>query len=236
MKKITSLLLLFINLFAFAQTTTIPSPALAEGPVELRFNKAGTPLASYTGTIYAHIGLTVDGAQWQNVIGSWGNNSLQPAMTLDSGTTYKLTLGPNLYSYFGVPTTSTITQICVVFRAATGAPQSSDTFVPIGSFQMNLTAPVQNSVTLLASGASFNIAANNTGGNANYVLKSNGTVINSAANTAAYTYNQTNITSNQNYVLEATQGTSTISKRFSVIVNSGALSAGMPSGLKDGVN
>ena len=235
MKKFT-FLLLFLQCCVFAQTTTIPSPALADGSVELRFNKAGTPMANYNGTIYAHMGVTVNGAQWQNVIGSWGNNTTQPAMTLDSGTTYKLTLGPNLYSYFGVPTTSTITQICVVFRAATGAPQSSDTFVPIGSFQMNLTAPVQNSVTLLASGASFNIAANNTGGNANYVLKSNGTVINSAANTAAYTYNQTNITSNQNYVLEATQGTSTISKRFSVIVNSGALSAGMPSGLKDGVN
>lgn len=235
MKKLT-LLFLFLNLCVYAQTTTIPSPALADGPVELRFNKSGTPLASYTGVIYAHIGLTVNGTPWQNVIGSWGNNTGQPALTLDSGTTYKLTLGPNLYSYFGVPTTSTITQICVVFRAASGSPQSADTFVPVGSFQLNLTAPVQNSSTILASGSSFTVSANNTGGNANYTLKSNGSVINNNPSTSNYTFTQTNITANQNYILEAVQGSSTITKKFSVIVNSGAVAAAMPEGLKDGVN
>ena len=235
MKKIT-LLFLFLNLCVFAQTTTIPSPALAEGSVELRFNKAGTPLASYTGIIYAHIGLTVNGTQWQNVKGSWGNNTTQPALVLDSGTTYKLTLGPDLYSYFGIPTTSTITQICVVFRAATGAPQSTDTFVPVGAFQLNLTAPVANSATVLATGSSFSVAANNIGGNANYTLKSNGIVINNNPATANYSFTHSNITSNQNYVLEAVQGTSTITKKFSVIVNGGAVSAAMPTGLKDGVN
>ena len=235
MRKIT-LLFLFLNLCVFAQTTTIPSPALADGAVELRFNKAGTPLATYNGTIYAHIGLTVNGVQWQNVKGSWGNNTLQPAMTLVSGTTYKLTLSPDLYTSFGVPTTSTITQICVVFRAATGSPQSTDTFVPVGSFQLNLTAPVQNSATILAAGSSFTVSANNTGGNANYVLKANGVAINTNPSTSNYTFTQTNVTTNQNYILEAVQGTSTITKKFSVIVNNGAIAEGIPFGLKDGVN
>ena len=235
MKKIT-LLFLFLSLSIFAQTTTIPSPALADGPVELRFNKAGTPLASYTGLIYVHIGLTVDGVQWQNVIGSWGNNAVQPSMTLVSGTTYKLNLGTSLYSYFGVPTTSTITQICVVFRSATGSQQSTDTFIPVGSFQLNLTAPVQNSTTILASGSSFTVSANNTGGNANYVLKSNGVAINNNPSTTNYSFTQTNITSNQNYVLEVVQGSSTITKKFSVIINGGAVTAAIPTGLKDGVN
>lgn len=235
MKKIT-LLFLFINLCVFAQTTTIPSPALAEGPVELRFNKAGTPLANYNGVIYVHMGLTVDGAQWQNVIGSWGNNTLQPSMTLVSGTTFKLNLGTDLYSYFGVPTTSTITQICVVFRAATGSPQSADTFIPVGSFQMNLITPVQNSTTILASGSVFNIEATNTGGNVNYSLKSNGVEIASNNNASIFSFQHVDITSNQNYVLEAVQGSSTITKKFSVIVNGGAVAAGIPAGLKEGVN
>lgn len=235
MKKIT-LLFLFLNFCAFAQTTTVPSPALAESAVELRFNKAGTPLSNYAGTIYAHIGLTVNGTQWENVKGTWGNNSTQPAMVLDNGTTYKLTLGPDLYAYFGVPTTSTITQICVVFRAATGSPQSADTFIPVGSFQFNLTQPTQNSTTLLTSGSNFLIAANNTGGNASYTLKSNGLVIHSNTNTSTYSFTQTNITSNQNYVLEVTQGNSTITKKFSVIINGGAQSAAIPADLKEGVN
>lgn len=235
MKKIT-LLFLFLNFCAFAQTTTVPSPALAESAVELRFNKAGTPLSNYTGTIYAHIGLTVNGTQWENVKGTWGNNSTQPALVLDNGTTYKLTLGPDLYAYFGVPATSTITQICVVFRAATGSPQSADTFIPVGSFQFNLTQPTQNSTTLLTSGSNFLIAANNTGGNASYTLKSNGLVIHSNTNTSTYSFTQTNITSNQNYVLEVTQGNSTITKKFSVIINGGAQSAAIPADLKEGVN
>ena len=113
MKKIT-LLFLLLSTFGFAQFTTTPSPGIATGVVTLNFNKTGTPLASYSGTIYAHIGLTVNGVRWQKVIGAWGNNSVQPALTLVSGTTYKLDLTPNLYTYFGVPTSSSITEICVV--------------------------------------------------------------------------------------------------------------------------
>lgn len=235
MRKIT-FLFLFLNLCVFAQTTTIPSPALADAPVELRFNKAGTPLASYSGTIYVHMGLTVDGVQWQNVKGSWGNNATQPAMVLDSGTTYKLPLGTDLYSYFGVPTTSTITQICVVFRAAAGAPQSTDTFLPVGSFQLNLTAPVVNSSTVLSFGSNFTISANNTGGNASYTLKANGELLNANSSTSNYTFTQNAITENQNYVLEATQGTSTITKKFSVVINGGIVLLAIPPGMNDGVN
>lgn len=236
MKKITILFFLLVGFSALAQTTTIPSPAIAESSVELRFNKTGTPLASYSGIIYAHIGLTVNGVQWQNVKGSWGNNTTQPALTLVSGTTYKLDLTPDLYTYFGVPTTSTITQICVVFRAASGSPQSADTFLNVGAFQLNLTAPVQNSATIIASGGNLNITATNTGGNASYVLKANGTTINTNASTASYAYNHTGITSNQNYALEVTQGTSTITKNFSVVVNSGAVSQAIPAGMVDGIN
>ncbi|HEX8576212.1 MAG TPA: alpha-amylase family glycosyl hydrolase [Flavobacterium sp.] len=236
MKKITILLFLFIGFFALAQTITIPSPALAESSVELRFNKTGTPLAGYSGTIYAHIGLTVNGVQWQNVKGTWGNNTTQPALTLVSGTTYKLDLAPDLYTYFGVPTTSTITQICVVFRAASGTSQSADTFLNVGAFQLNLTAPAQNSTTIISSGGNLNITATNTGGNASYVLKANSTAINTNASTASYAYNHTGITSNQNYSLEVTQGTSTLIKNFSVVVNPGAILQVLPAGMKDGIN
>ncbi|HEX8563628.1 MAG TPA: alpha-amylase family glycosyl hydrolase [Flavobacterium sp.] len=235
MKKITFLFLL-LSFVGFAQVTTVPSPAIAEGPVTINFNKAGTPLATYTGTIYAHIGVTVNGVQWSNVKGSWGNNTTQPALTLVSGTTYKLELTPDLYTYFGVPTTSTITQICVVFRAATGSPQTTDYFLPVGAFQMTLNTPGQNSTTILASGGNLNITATNTGGNASYTLFANGVNINSNASTSSYSFNHTGITQNQNYSLQVTQGSSTITKTFSVVVNPGAISAAMPAGLVDGIN
>src|SRR3970282_2562170 len=142
MKKIT-LLFLLLTVVSFGQTTTIPSPAIASGAVTLNFNKAGTALATYTGTIYAHIGLTVNGVRWQNVKGSWGNNSTQPALTFVSGTTYKLDLTPDLFTYFGVPLGSSITEICVVFRddKSSGNIQAGDYFLNVGAFQSTLIQP-----------------------------------------------------------------------------------------------
>ena len=235
MKKIT-LLFLLISSISFAQFTTTPSPAIASGVVTLNFIKTGTALAAYSGTIYAHIGLTVNGTRWQNVKGTWANNSTQPALTLVSGTTYKLDLTPDLYTYFGVPLSSSITEICVVLRNDAGTLQTADTFFNVGAFQLNLTAPTENSSTIIASGASFNISATNTGGNASYNLKANGASINTNASTASYTFNDTNITGNRNYVLEVTQGSTTVTKKFTVIVNPGTVSAAMSTGLLDGIN
>jgi 1,4-alpha-glucan branching enzyme len=236
MKKNLLLLILLITSISYSQITTTPSPAIASGAVTLNFNKTGTPLSAYAGTIYAHIGLTVNGTRWQNVKGSWGNNATQPALTVVSGTTYKLDLTPDLYSYFGIPNTSSITEICVVLRNDAGNMQTADTFFNVGAFQVNLATPVQNSATIIVSGTSFNVAANNTGGNASYTLKANGTNINANLNTSSYTYNDTNITSNRNYSLEITQGTTSVTKKFSVIVNPGTVSAAMPTGLVDGIN
>jgi 1,4-alpha-glucan branching enzyme len=235
MRKIT-LLFLLISSISFAQFTSTPSPAIASGAVTLNFNKTGTALAAYSGTIYAHIGLTVNGTRWTSVKGNWGNNSTQPALTLVSGATYKLDLTPDLYTYFGVPNTSSITEICVVLRNDAGSLQTADTFFNVGAFQVNLTAPTENSSTIIASGTSFNVAATNTGGNASYNLKANGTSINTNGSTASYGYTHTNITTNQNYALEVTQGTTSISKKFTVIVNPGTVSAAMPTGLLDGIN
>ncbi|WP_367773249.1 alpha-amylase family glycosyl hydrolase [Flavobacterium sp. WC2421] len=237
MKKFLLLLLLFlISSLSFAQFTSNPSPAIANGIVTLNFNKTGTTLATYSGTIYAHIGLTVNGTRWQNVKGTWGNNTTQPKLILVSGTTYKLDLTPDLYTYFGVPTTSSITEICVVLRNDAGNMQTADTFFNVGAFQATLTSPTENSSTIISSGGSLSITANNTGGNASYNLKSNGSSINTNISTSNYTFNHNNITANQNYVLEITQGATSVLKKFSVIVNPGAASVEMPSGLLDGIN
>ncbi|MDG2431507.1 alpha-amylase family glycosyl hydrolase, partial [Flavobacterium sp.] len=88
----------------------------------------------------------------------------------------------------------------------------------------------------VASGGTLNIAATNSGGNASYNLKANGVSINTNASTASYSFNHTSIQGNQNYSLEVTQGSITIVKKFSVIVNPGTLTAALPVGLLDGIN
>jgi 1,4-alpha-glucan branching enzyme len=233
MKKIILLFLLMATV-GFSQTTTVPSPALADGPVTINFDKAGTPLAATT-VIYAHIGVNVNGTRWSNVKGVWATTNA-PLMTLVSGTTYKLDLTPDLFTYFGVPTTSSITEICVVFRNATGSLQTSpDYFLPVGDFQVSLTSPVTNSTTIIASGGSLPISATNTNGSANYKLLANGTSINTFTG-SSYSFTDSNILVNKSYDLQITQGTTTFSKKFSVIVNPNTVSETIPVGLVDGIN
>ena len=232
MKKILYILLLITSV-SFAQTTTNPTPAIATGPVTINFNKTGTPLATTT-AIYAHIGVTVNGTRWQNTKGTWGTTNA-PMLTLVSGTTYKLDLTPDLYTYFGVPTTSSITEICVVFRNATGGVQTSpDIFLAVGDFQATLTSPVLYN-NIISSGSSLNVTANNTNGNADYNLLANGTSINTFTG-SSYSFTDANILINKSYDLQITQGTTSFSKKFAVIVNPGTVSETIPAGLVDGIN
>lgn len=236
MKKITLLFLLFA-VISFGQTTTTPSPAIASGAVTVNFDKAGTALATYTGTIYAHIGLTVNGVRWQNVKGSWGNNTTQPALTFVSGTTYKLDLTPDLFAYFGVTPGSSITEICVVFRddKSSGNLQSGDNFISVGAFQANLVQPGSGSNTIISSGQSFTVSATNTNGNANYNLLANGVSINTAT-TSSYSFTDSNITTNKSYELQITQGPDTFLYKFTVMINPGTISEALPSGVEEGIN
>lgn len=109
-------------------------------------------------------------------------------------------------------------------------------FLNVGSFQVTLTSPTENSTTIINSGSSFIVSATNTGGAGSYTLKSNGTTINTNGSTSNYSYTHTNITGNQSYELVATQGVTTVSKKFSVVVNPNTVSEAMPVGLVDGIN
>ncbi len=200
------------------------------------FDKSGTGLAAYNGTIYAHTGVTLNGTAWSNVIGSWGNNSLQPSLTLVSGTIYKLILTPTILNYYGV-TTGSVTKINMVFRSDTGTAQTVDLELNVGAFQSTLVQPTVNSTTVINSGGSLSISANNTGGNASYNLKANGVSINTVASATNYTFTHSNITTNQNYELVISLGGATQSRFFNVMVNPGTVNQALPSNaLVDGIN
>jgi hypothetical protein len=63
--------------------------------------------------------------------------------------------------------------------------KSQDNYAEVGSFQVTLTAPSENSSTI-TSGGSLNVAANNTNGNASYNLKSNGSSLDKTSNSKLY--------------------------------------------------
>ncbi|GGF00148.1 hypothetical protein GCM10011518_06920 [Flavobacterium limi] len=166
--------------------------------------------------------------------GSWTASSAASAFTYNAGTdTYTKTLTPS--TYYNATGIGRI-GFLIKTKDGTGDKKSQDILVEVGIFQASLTSPAENSSTILASGSNFNITATNTNGVASYVLKSNGNTLNTNASTASYSFSHTNITANQSYELLVTQGATTISKKFSVIVNPNTVSEAMPAGLTDGIN
>jgi len=163
-----------------------------------------------------------------------GKQYYTTSLNVSSGNIYSLTLTPTILGYYGVSSGS-VTKINIVFRNAAGNAQSVDLSLNVGAFQSNLVAPLESSNTIVNSGQSLTITANNTNGNANYNLLANGVSINTSVG-ATYSYTDSNITVNKSYELLINQGATTFSKKFGVIVNAGTTSQAMASGLEDGIN
>ena len=166
--------------------------------------------------------------------GTWNASNEANKFTYNAGNdTYTMTFVPTtFYNRTGIG------RIGFLIKAKDGAgdKKSQDILVNVGSFQVSLTSPAQNSTTLLASGGNLTISASNTNGNAAYVLKSNGVEINSNPATSNYTFNHSNITANQSYELTITQGEDVITKLFTALVAPANNEAAMPANLVDGIN
>ncbi|MDH0673252.1 alpha-amylase family glycosyl hydrolase [Empedobacter sp. GD03861] len=220
-----------------AQITSDPSPPEADKSVTLYFDKTGTPLENYQGNLYAHTGVTIDGQDWQNVIGSWGDNSSQPQFIHQSGNVYKLEITPSITSFYNVEPNKTITKMAFVVRNAEGNQQtSSDIFINVGALQVNLIHPLENSTTNVNSGSSFNIQATSTI-HVNWTLERNGNAFDQVNDSNSFDKNYT-ITENQSFVLTATNPTTgeKISKSFQVFISPTVASETIPTGLKQGIN
>ncbi len=235
--------LLFLFLLAFTSLKAQISWQGGTTPDEndsatILFDKTGTGLASYSGTIYAHTGVTLDDTdQWQNVIGTWGSNTTQPALTLVSGNIYELDLTPTIRAFYNNPTGS-ITSINIVLRSDDGSQQTIDFEISVGAFQVTMInpAPSANGVVIVDNGGGTQILAQNSNGPANYELFANGASIHSQNNTTFYNgYLFSGLTENQYCELVVTQGAETTSRSFLILVNSTSEES-IPSNLEDGIN
>ncbi|MDT0552619.1 alpha-amylase family glycosyl hydrolase [Urechidicola vernalis] len=148
MKKLLLIILSISFQLAIGQVTTSPSiPIVTEGFTVI-FDATGTPLDGHSGTIYAHTGATVNGEEWENVIGDWGNNTNQPSLTKTSGNLYELQITPDVFSYYAINTSDAVTKLWFVFRAADGGTQTSDLSIDVFEAGLNVTVtnPIDGSV------------------------------------------------------------------------------------------
>ena len=199
----------------------------------LLFNAVGTPLANATGTLYLHTGVTLNGNAWQNVVGNWGSPA-QPSLTLLAPNQYKLDITPSIQAFYGVASGS-ITKLNVVVRNAAGNAQTADLTLNVGSFDLSLTAPAENSTTIL-TGTSTQVQASNTGGLASYALRNpSGLLLDSVASAETYSF-QISTPENGRYTLTGRRNGVAITKRFDLILGQVPENLAMPAGMQDGVN
>jgi len=140
-KKSFTTFFLTVSLFFIAHAqyiTTDPAFPAADEAVTITLNTAGTWAEDYTGDIYTHTGITINGSRWQNVIGSWGNNSTQPKLTRISATEYQLVETPSIRQFYGASSSDDITEICLVFRSTDANLQSDDIFLPVYKDELNV--------------------------------------------------------------------------------------------------
>jgi hypothetical protein len=223
MKKKLFLLLFFLSISGFAQQQTVTysiSPASFEETTAITITINGNSINEATWGVTGNalylwawaFDINDTTPKGTPLNGTWDVSNEASKFTYNLSTdTYTKTITPATYY-----NATGIGKIGFLIKAknGTGDKKSQDILSEVGAFQVNLTAPLQNSSSIIASGGSLNITANNTNGVAAYNLKANGVSINTITSASTYTYTHANITGNQNYELEVTQAGTTIAVSY----------------------
>ena len=160
-----SLLIVFIFLFSTfikAQVTTDPNYPTADAPVTVYFDATGTSLEGYTGDLYIHTGVILQGStSWSHVIGDWGNNNNQPQLTRIGTDLYKLEITPSINSFYSVGASETVSKMAFVFRSADAGTQSSDILVDVyqATNELRILSPDSSKVFSLGDTIKFDLVA-----------------------------------------------------------------------------
>lgn len=132
----TKLSIIFFTLIitnVFSQViVTIPEYSTENDSITIQFNaqEGDGGLEGYTGTVYAHTGVITNfssgPSDWKHVIGDWGNNSNQPALTRIGTDLYELTIGYPREFYSVTDANEHIQQLAFVFRSADATKTGRD--------------------------------------------------------------------------------------------------------------
>jgi 1,4-alpha-glucan branching enzyme len=141
---------LLFSLNLYSQITTEPPLPVVSGNVTISFVSAqDTRLGYFTGDLYAHTGVITEGdPNWKYVIGTWGDNAIQPKLTHQGDGIYELEISPDIITYYSVPEDEKVVQLAFVFRSSDGSRQTHDLFVDVyeEGLAVRLEQPAGNSV------------------------------------------------------------------------------------------
>lgn len=239
MKNTVLILLLIFSNYIFSQVDTSPTLPTTSGEVTIIFDATGTGLDGYSGDIYAHTGVTVDGERWQNVIAEWSENTAKAKLTRDASNAnlYTLLITPDVYTFYVVETSKAITELSFVFRSSDGnIKNGDDIFVQLfeqGDLNITFTNPENNAVFSLNDNITISAETSLA---ANLELFINNTSVKtetaSTSITTPYTFTSTGL---HTFKTTATT-TETKESEISVYVKTDTEESPKPTNLKYGLN
>lgn len=240
-KAIVTALLLCLSETLLAQViTVIPTLPTDADQTTITFDatKGNAAFLNYSGDIYAHTGVLVEGSdQWTSVIGTWGNNTTQPKLTKTGTNTYTLTLSPSIRAFYNVPADKKITKLCFVFRSADGSKQTSPDIlynVYEQGLTLNLTKPLKDQpIYEINSIVAIEASANNATSLSLFVDNSQ---VNTTTNTTITFDYLASAYGNHWIKAVASNGTKTIADSVNIIVRPSVITEELPAGVKPGIN
>ncbi len=245
MKRVL-ILFYFISSLGYSQLAVSPTPFEVNESITITIdsNSNETDCNGFNNPskIYMHSGIGTDEEPWgYSVVGNWGQDDGVGEMNDNNDGTWSISIIPEVYFGLDSSEAASSTKIGLVFRNENGSQEFKDNgcndfFLNIGSFQVNMINPENNSYLVVEYGGSAQILADNTGGPANYELYVNNQLTDSQTGVEYYNgYIFNNLISNQNCSLVVTQGDNIISVDFEIIV-SNTNEETIPNSLEDGIN
>lgn len=229
-----------LSIYVYPQVITCNPPLpTASDAVVITFDatQGGGGLANYTGDVYAHTGVKIQGVEtWQYVIGAWGNNTTQPKLTRTGTNTYTLSISPSIRSFYSVPSNKTITKMCFVFRSSTASQQTEDLFYDVypEGLTVDIVSPSQPQV-IASLNEQIAIQVSSKSATLTSLYIDNQFVTSTTLTTLNYNYTASQY--NTHWIkATATNGTETVADSVNIFVRPAITIAELPAGVTTGVN
>ncbi len=223
--------------FSFAQLSTVPALPIDTKAVTITFDSSKeSRLGLFSGDLYAHTGVSIAGSgDWKHVIGTWGNNTIQPKLTNKGNGIYELVISPDINTYYSVLSSELVTKMDFVFRSADGTKQTNDLFITVSTADLHVNISLPSRISVFEKNQNFQFTANSTA-SADLKLFLNNQQV--AAFTGTSITNIMSVPNAGNYWLKATATQNNQVKRDSVYVciRETTTTESRPAGLLTGIN
>jgi 1,4-alpha-glucan branching enzyme len=155
------LLLVCSSILAMSQIATEPAFPIASQQVKITFDsKLDGKLGPFSQDLYAHTGVGIEGvANWQHVIGTWGQNNVQPKLTFIGNGVYELLITPDISTFYSVSSGEKVINMSFVFRNAAGNKQTNDLFITVYQSGLNIELQFPTANAILEKGTPYTFSA-----------------------------------------------------------------------------